>query len=300
MSLNYHYCGHIVASSNNARFPIEQMDEINRQVVNRLSSSPVTHCFGSLAAGADIIMAEQFLAQKCQLHFVLPFDTQSFIESSVILAGETWSKRFQNLVNKANSITHLYHKKPQQDELSYAVCTEIALGLALRQSLIDDDKSQPLNHCVHQLAIWDEESTEGIAGTFADLLRGKNLGLDADYLTPGKNEKKRIFSSNKKMPAQPLRLRITDTTRNQAKSITNLAALFTCMDRSDFEDSWRIDLEPSCYGKHNPSDNLPVTRRAVGQILYHCFCQTRLLAGCRSELPPELVTKIDTLVRMSR
>ena len=47
--------------------------------------------YGSLACGADMLVAEAILARGGELHVVLPFAEEDFLKTSVHVGGPEWS-----------------------------------------------------------------------------------------------------------------------------------------------------------------------------------------------------------------
>ena len=58
---------------------------------------PPGYAYGSLASGADILWAEALLAAGSELHVILPFAREEFIERSVTPSGPGWAERFDSL-----------------------------------------------------------------------------------------------------------------------------------------------------------------------------------------------------------
>ena len=68
------FCGHMF----NAHSEAEQA--LAKRVADTLDELDVAVAFGPLACGADIVIAEAVLARGAELHVVLPFAEQDFIE----------------------------------------------------------------------------------------------------------------------------------------------------------------------------------------------------------------------------
>lgn len=89
--------------------------------------------FGALAAGSDILMAEELVRQGASLHVVLPGPPDIFRQQSVMQVDEAWGPRFDALVDAAETLEAL----PEHQALSpaaIALADEMAMGLALRQA----------------------------------------------------------------------------------------------------------------------------------------------------------------------
>jgi len=167
-----HYCGHLPAGSPRDGGRLRGLDE---QRVARQIGAFVARCrdvigHGSLAAGADILVAEAILAGGGELHVVLPFPADEFAETSVIPAGERWAERFQSCLSEAASVTVVTGGRQGDDAAAYAYCSSIAMGGALVRARFMASRAE-------QLAVWDGRTAFGPAGTAADISRWRATGL---------------------------------------------------------------------------------------------------------------------------
>ena len=309
--INFHYCGHIVADSNHARFPRSCLASVTRQVETIVAQQNISNAYGSLAAGSDIIIAEQLLKQGAKLHLVFPFSIEEFLQTSVAFVGSEWINRFEEVLKRADSITQLYEKKPAADEVSYAVCTEIAIGLAIAESL--KSYSQPIDYLLlnqvnttdslfgqslKQLAIWDEEETQGVAGTFPDLLRGETIGLDAKYIAPEEPQLAKKFNTNMSILGQTLQVTVCTLSNGTIKNCSNLDNLFHYLDSINDEEKISVDLTPSVYGAPNTNEKSVITRRAMGQIFFHYFQANNRLLNTGDNKQKNAITTIERLFKL--
>lgn len=89
--------------------------------------------FGALAAGADILTAEALLDFGAELHIALPSTIEAFRRDSVGAFGGDWERRFDRIVDAAQSIDEL----DTLDAVSRAgiyVSDEMAMGMAIRHA----------------------------------------------------------------------------------------------------------------------------------------------------------------------
>jgi hypothetical protein len=174
-----HYCGHQMAGpGRDGRFRSDQEDDVASRIADAVECQPVGYAYGSLASGGDILWAEALLARGCEIHVVLPFALQEFIGTSVAPAGGDWVQRFQRCLGSAESVNYATVDAYLDDDVLYAYCAELAMGLALvRARHLDSD--------VHQLALWDGDAPTGVAGTAADVARWETTGHDVIVVTPG-------------------------------------------------------------------------------------------------------------------
>ena len=133
--------------------------------------------FGSLAAGADIVVAEALLDRGAELVLVLPFPPDAFAASSVLPAGDVWLPRFRACLGRARS---LVLEPAPQDDLDYAMVSHRAMGLArLHAAAIDGE--------VWQVAVQGAaRDPRGPAGTGADVAAwgasgGRTVAFDSPW-----------------------------------------------------------------------------------------------------------------------
>ena len=69
-----------------------------------LGQRPIGFVYGSLASGADIVVAEAFLEAGVELNIVLPFAVEEFVAISVAPAGAGWVERFHSCLSRATAV----------------------------------------------------------------------------------------------------------------------------------------------------------------------------------------------------
>lgn len=169
--LALHYSGHILARAGQpGRFPAEAEAAVAAEIEAALDRLPVDAGFGSLAAGADILVAESLLRRGCDLTVVLPFDRAAFIAASVAPAGEVWVRRFDAVLARASNLVLATEGDYLGDAEVFGYCARLAMGLARLRAAMDEGEC-------HQLAVWDGQPGNGVAGTAADIEAWRGLGL---------------------------------------------------------------------------------------------------------------------------
>ncbi|MEM8936397.1 MAG: helix-turn-helix domain-containing protein [Pseudomonadota bacterium] len=129
------YSGHMVPKSLDEEDRASGEDEIINQLNTLTSNKAYQDAYGSLACGADIIFAEQFLASGARLHVSLPMEPEAFVKVSVASRSDPdlWSTRFHACMAQASSITVVQRQAPRKrdfDEAFYATAAHAA-GMAL-------------------------------------------------------------------------------------------------------------------------------------------------------------------------
>ena len=167
-----HFCGHIFNCD------IETEVSIHLAIDKILADLDIGFAFGSLAAGADILIAEAVLKRGGGLHVVLPFAIEDFIAQSVRPAGEPWVKRFERCMAAATSCVMATEMVYVGDPQQFAYASRVAMGLATL-------RAQHLGNVPRQLTIWDGTSSEGPAGTSADIAAWRAQGGQTLVVHPG-------------------------------------------------------------------------------------------------------------------
>jgi hypothetical protein len=158
-----HYTGHIIAAPGAAgRFPATAEAAVAARISALLAERNVGFGYGSLAAGADILLAEALLARRAQLHVLLPFRLDDFIRESVQPAGQQWIKRFEACLANAKSVRYATEDEYLDDDTLYVYCSRLGMGLAVLAS-------QHLFAPIGQVAVWDGRTAAGNAGTAVDV-----------------------------------------------------------------------------------------------------------------------------------
>lgn len=166
-----HYCGHIIApDGGGGRFIREEEAQVSKSIQRHLSSCSGSIGYGSLAAGADILIAEALLDSGGELHVALPFCLEEFIEVSVRPSGEEWVERFHRCLARAQSVRYATDDGYLGDDQLFTYCSHLAMGLAVL-------RSQYLEGPVSQLSIWDGEPATARVGTAHDRACWQELGF---------------------------------------------------------------------------------------------------------------------------
>jgi class 3 adenylate cyclase len=170
-----HFCGHRVAAG--GRFPPEAEREVSARIELEVERDPPGYAWGALASGADILWAEALLRCGAEVHVVLPFSREEFVEASVAPAGGSWVERFERCMEAATSVTYATDDAYLGDDVLFRYGSELAMGLALL-------RARHLDAEVRQLVVWDGEPALGSAGTAIDIARWRGSGRHACVIAP--------------------------------------------------------------------------------------------------------------------
>ena len=147
----------------------ETISDIKGRIGTALDSLGAGFCYGALAAGSDILLAEAVLVRNCELHVVLPMREEDFLAVSVRPFGEGWLARYHACRDKAASFRLATYEKYMGEDGTFAFGAEYAMGLALRQAAM-------LRTRAAHIVLWDAVETQGAAGTSTDVKRWQATG----------------------------------------------------------------------------------------------------------------------------
>ena len=165
-----HYCGHVIGGDPaTTRFLAADEDRVSTEIRAFLDARDAGFAFGSLASGADILIAEATIARGTELHAVLPFDQVEFEAISVRPAGEAWVQRFRQCLAAATTVTQACDSAYLDDNALFAYASHIAMGHARNRAAI-------LGIEAEQLAVWDGQPARGVGGTADDVALWQRTG----------------------------------------------------------------------------------------------------------------------------
>jgi len=174
-----HYAGHLVGP----RFPQASEAAVRDLITAALQRYDVGFGYGSLAAGADILFAEELLRKGAEVNVTLPFEIEEFKKISVAPAGESWLRRFDACCSAAKSLTLATTDQYLGEDALFVYSSQMAMGLArLRARFLDT--------AVHQIVVWDgvpARELKSTNGTAADVFRWRKLGLPTEIIRPARD-----------------------------------------------------------------------------------------------------------------
>ncbi len=158
-----HFCGHrIDLAGASRRFPAELETHVAEEVAHFLDHRRIGFAYGSLASGADIIVAEAVLDRDIELNVVLSFDVDEFERTSVADSGPEWSRRYRECLARASTVRHASDSGYLGDDELFGYAARIAMGHAMNRAAF-------LGVDAEQLAVWNGEPGEPFAGTGHDV-----------------------------------------------------------------------------------------------------------------------------------
>lgn len=191
-----HYTGHLPGS----RFPKPEEGRVRLEIAEVLERRKVGIGYGSLAAGADILFAEELLNRGAEVNVTMPFNIDEFKQISVACGGDEWLPRFDKCLAAAKTVTYATVDEYLQDDSLFAYASTLAMGLALlRASFLDAD--------VGQIGVWDGAPSRGATtvGTAGDVEFWRSRGLWREIIDPHASHPGRKHRSAAPSPKPPRR-----------------------------------------------------------------------------------------------
>ena len=150
---------------------IDPADEgmLREQIRSLLKQHNIQIAFGSLACGADLMIAEEILNQGGELNVILPFSEEEFKRTSVTPAGPAWEEKFERALAGAASMYHIVEDAYTGYDLLYEASSLQIMGLAYL-------RSQTLGSRVYQVALWNGHPSASREGTAAAMHLWEGLG----------------------------------------------------------------------------------------------------------------------------
>jgi len=159
------FTGHMIDAPDRPveRFPARIEAEVSKAIASTLDRLDARFGYCSAACGADLLFLEAMLARGGEVHVLLPFRRDDFVEASVSFAGSDWIRRFENALENATSVRYATEEDYLGDDVLFAYTAELATGQALLRA--DQLETEAV-----MLGVLDSAATGGIGGT-ADTVR---------------------------------------------------------------------------------------------------------------------------------
>ncbi|QIR36265.1 DUF4071 domain-containing protein [Tolypothrix sp. PCC 7910] len=158
------------------RFPLELEGQVYQAIKERLSNLDAKIGYASAACGADILFLEAIKELNGEIHIVLPYAQEEFIQNSVdIIPNSNWKQRYENLIAKAHEIIICSNHNLENSNILYEYANRVVHGLGkMRAELLDTE----LMH----LAVWDGQPGDGAGGTAWTIQTWQAWGYDVEII----------------------------------------------------------------------------------------------------------------------
>src|SRR5258707_2751544 len=188
------FSGHTVEAPGRrlARFSVQYVDAAAEQIRLTLDSVGAQIGISSAACGSDLLFIEAMLARDADIQVVLPWRKEEFKQTSVLVGGSDWPRRFDRGLEEASSVTYLSQQGAPSGNLGYVYCNDCMNGMALF-------RSEKLGSDVRPLAVWDGRRGDGLGGTssFVDFWSSKGHAvevIDLEKITAAKPQIEKLAS----------------------------------------------------------------------------------------------------------
>ncbi len=180
-----YYCGHRMAAPGTTG-PLTRADEprVAQALADTLATLDVSAVFGSLAAGADLLIVEAALQRGAELHVVLPFGPHRFKAEAVTPSGDGWDARFDAAFRRSSSIEVL----PGEVEAT-ATAYAMGAGRAMDRAVL---RARMMNVDPVQIAIWNGKPSRDGSAVEAEVLRWQSTGLHSCIIPPHWSQRRKI------------------------------------------------------------------------------------------------------------
>jgi class 3 adenylate cyclase/tetratricopeptide (TPR) repeat protein len=187
------FTGHMIDSPDrySKRFNGEDEVFVAAEIRKKLDSMKAVTGYSSAACGADILFLEAMLERGAEVNIVLPFRVEDFLETSVKFAGPSWEVRFNQVMERATTVTYSTNEHYLGDDILFSYCNNIVAGMGRL-------KSQLLGIDLKMLAVLEEVGTVKTGGTQEMLLHCRHICNGIEVIDLPSSKKKNINFINKK------------------------------------------------------------------------------------------------------
>lgn len=175
------FVGHMIDRADRAipRFPAELTNSISLEIEKRLEKLDVKIGFSSAAGGSDILFLEAILKRGGEIHIVLPYERNQFIQDSVdVCPGGGWRSRFEQVVKHATEILCVSPHRLTGGSILFEYANRMIYGLAgLRSKLMETN--------LKALAVWDGLPGDGRGGVESTVDFWRKSGREVEIIDTG-------------------------------------------------------------------------------------------------------------------
>jgi hypothetical protein len=156
--------------ANQKRFPPENTERVQRQISDFLKSAEATTLVCAAACGSDILALEAAGALGIRRRVVLPYDRETFKQSSVADCLGDWSERYDRVIADLAHSGDLVEYDYEKEEETY---------FATNHDILDEaeELAQETGQPLAVLVVWNGESRgeDDVTGHFLEEARQREL-----------------------------------------------------------------------------------------------------------------------------
>jgi tetratricopeptide (TPR) repeat protein len=129
------FAGHMIDAPNRAtpRFPAAVEGKVKDSIKSAIRTLNASIGYSSLACGADILFAEAMTEEGGEMHILMPFNKNDFINTSLSFAGEHWVDRFEALQERYPN-TFITHDHYGGNDDLFSLLGKVIFGAAILRS----------------------------------------------------------------------------------------------------------------------------------------------------------------------
>jgi class 3 adenylate cyclase len=162
------------------RFPLTAIDEVKREIENKLHQIQARVGLVSAAAGGDLLFTEAMLKRNGTLHLVLPWSQEEFRHTSVLpyeptAAPPIWAPLFEQALKSAATVREIGHLYNPSSGVGWDFAMNVTAGIAF---LI----ARALRLEIQPIALWDGRPGRGAGGTESFYALWKELSREPIHL----------------------------------------------------------------------------------------------------------------------
>lgn len=178
----------------------EMREALHQAIRQRLVDGGIQFAVCSAACGSDLIFIDEMLRAGGEVHVVIPWPRDQFIESSVAPGGDYWQAEFTRLLEQVSSISYLTQQTlPDADGIAFEFCNRCINGFAMQ-------RAGALGAEIVPIAIWDGRTGDGAGGAQSFVEFWRNFGHDHFWISPPALSASRLHESIvARRPARPSR-----------------------------------------------------------------------------------------------
>jgi class 3 adenylate cyclase len=252
------------------RFPAHLEAKVKAAVRDRLVELDGRVGFASAACGSDLIFLETVLELGGEIHVVLPYEAEHFIEDSVdIMPGADWRSRFEGILGRAVEVLVASEKQIDGGGLVFDYANRLLLGLA-------KIRANQLETVLAPLTVWDGGSGDGLGGTASIVELWRNSGAAVNLVDLKRLLRDEVEAPDLVIPAA------ADRIAEKAKPVAELDTQLKAMLFADAVGFGRLsEAQVALFIRHflggvadltrPPNGHAPLTKDTWGDGLFFVF-----------------------------
>ncbi len=176
------FSGHLIdlPTRSTPRFPPHLETQVYQTLLQRLKELNVNFGYSSAACGSDILFLEAILELGGEIHIVLPYPQEQFIQDCVdLIPKSNWKERFLRVMACATEVSIACNCSYEENSSIYQYTNRLLHGLG-------KIRSQQLDTELIPFAVWDGKPGDGFGGTATMVKTWQDWGYKVQIIHPQK------------------------------------------------------------------------------------------------------------------